>query len=332
MARHSPRGGATGTEIPLVTTVTSGGVGRLDAVSGVAARARVVEIGWTWLHPTVWGTGVNVEAKLLMLTHAFEVWGCRRVELKTDALNERSRASDGGVRRAVRRCVREAHARARGREPRQRLVLGRGRRVARGPRGFARATCARQDSSVLPMPGIRAELEPDRDDRKRQGRRCARARGSRSQCPPRGARVRVLSAAPPSSSLVCVPDRSIAEVARGISTGPWIAHTSGATPLAALAPHERRFGLHPLQTFTLRRGAEQLDGAWAAVTSESPEARSVAPARGDARPARVRSRRRPTRRVTTPAPRWPRTTSSRCAVLPAACSRLRGRHRRRSTR
>ena len=51
----------------------------------------MVEIGWTWLHPSVWGTGVNVEAKLLMLTHAFETWGCRRVELKTDALNERSR-------------------------------------------------------------------------------------------------------------------------------------------------------------------------------------------------------------------------------------------------
>ena len=54
---------------------------------------RSVEIGWTWLHPSVWGTGVNVEAKLLMLRHAFEVWGCRRVELKTDAQNERSRGA-----------------------------------------------------------------------------------------------------------------------------------------------------------------------------------------------------------------------------------------------
>ena len=45
-----------------------------------------VEIGWTWLHPDAC-TGVNVEAKLLMLRHAFEVWGCRRVELKTDARN-----------------------------------------------------------------------------------------------------------------------------------------------------------------------------------------------------------------------------------------------------
>ncbi len=52
---------------------------------------RSVEIGWTWLASSAWSTGANVEAKLLQLTHAFETWGCRRVELKTDALNERSR-------------------------------------------------------------------------------------------------------------------------------------------------------------------------------------------------------------------------------------------------
>jgi N-acetyltransferase len=52
-----------------------------------------VEIGWTWLATGVWGTGANVEAKLLMFAHAFETWGCRRVELKTDALNERARRS-----------------------------------------------------------------------------------------------------------------------------------------------------------------------------------------------------------------------------------------------
>ena len=75
--------------------------------------------------------------------------------------------------------------------------------------------------------------------------------------------------------LLCVPDRAIAEVAAGIEPGPWVAHTSGGTPLAALAPHDRRFSLHPLQTFTHDRGPEQLDGAWAAVTSESAEARSV---------------------------------------------------------
>src|SRR6266508_702655 len=73
--------------------------------------------------------------------------------------------------------------------------------------------------------------------------------------------------------LLCVPDRAIAEVAAAIEPGPWVAHVSGATPLAALDPHERRFSLHPLQTFTLDRGPEQLDGAWAAVTAETGEAR-----------------------------------------------------------
>jgi RimJ/RimL family protein N-acetyltransferase len=54
---------------------------------------RVVEIGWTWFNPSVWRSGVNVETKLLMLGHAFETLGCVRVELKTDARNERSRAA-----------------------------------------------------------------------------------------------------------------------------------------------------------------------------------------------------------------------------------------------
>ena len=54
---------------------------------------RVVEIGWTWLNPSAWRSGINVEAKLLMFEHAFERLGCVRVELKTDARNERSRAA-----------------------------------------------------------------------------------------------------------------------------------------------------------------------------------------------------------------------------------------------
>jgi predicted short-subunit dehydrogenase-like oxidoreductase (DUF2520 family) len=72
--------------------------------------------------------------------------------------------------------------------------------------------------------------------------------------------------------LICVPDAAIAEVARSIALGPWVAHTSGATPLDALDPHELRFGIHPLQTFTKRRGAEQLDGAHAAISGETDEA------------------------------------------------------------
>ena len=54
---------------------------------------RSLEIGWTWLARPAWSTGANVEAKLLQLTHAFETWSCRRVELKTDALNARSRGA-----------------------------------------------------------------------------------------------------------------------------------------------------------------------------------------------------------------------------------------------
>jgi predicted short-subunit dehydrogenase-like oxidoreductase (DUF2520 family) len=75
--------------------------------------------------------------------------------------------------------------------------------------------------------------------------------------------------------LLCVPDRAISEVAASIAVGPWVAHTSGATPLAALDPHEKRFGLHPLQSFTRARGPEQLDGAFAAVTAEADDAREV---------------------------------------------------------
>jgi RimJ/RimL family protein N-acetyltransferase len=53
----------------------------------------VLEIGWTWLAPSTWRTGANVEAKLLLLEHAFERLGARRVEFKTDAQNQRSRAA-----------------------------------------------------------------------------------------------------------------------------------------------------------------------------------------------------------------------------------------------
>ncbi len=60
---------------------------------GVRRHDRVVEVGWTWFNPSVWRTGVNVETKLLMFTRAFETLGCVRVELKTDARNERSRGA-----------------------------------------------------------------------------------------------------------------------------------------------------------------------------------------------------------------------------------------------
>jgi N-acetyltransferase len=81
-----------GLELPLVTTSDEQVVGSTRYLA-LRPEHGSVEIGWTWLHPSVWGTGVNVEAKLLMLEHAFATWGCRRVELKTDARNERSRGA-----------------------------------------------------------------------------------------------------------------------------------------------------------------------------------------------------------------------------------------------
>ena len=85
---------AAGIELPLVTVRREDG-SVLGSTRYLALRPehRSLEIGWTWLTPDAWGTGVNVEAKLLMLEHAFERLGCLRVELKTDARNERSRGA-----------------------------------------------------------------------------------------------------------------------------------------------------------------------------------------------------------------------------------------------
>ena len=58
---------------------------------------RKAEIGWTWVTPDRQRSYVNTEAKLLMLTHAFEVWKCIRVEFKTDVLNDKSRIALGRI-------------------------------------------------------------------------------------------------------------------------------------------------------------------------------------------------------------------------------------------
>jgi N-acetyltransferase len=81
-----------GRELPLVTLCHEEVVGSTRFLA-LRPEHGSVEIGWTWLHPSAWGTGANIEAKLLQLRHAFDVWDCRRVELKTDALNERSRGA-----------------------------------------------------------------------------------------------------------------------------------------------------------------------------------------------------------------------------------------------
>jgi N-acetyltransferase len=88
------RAQAQGTALPFVTTVAATGevVGSTRLAEADAAHRRV-EIGWTWLARAWQRTALNTEAKYLMLRHAFETLGCMRVELKTDVLNERSRAA-----------------------------------------------------------------------------------------------------------------------------------------------------------------------------------------------------------------------------------------------
>ena len=119
--------------------------------------------------------------------------------------------------------------------------------------------------------------------------------------------------------LLCVPDRAIAEVAAEIEPGPWVAHVSGGTPLGALDPHATRFSLHPLQTFTLDRGPEQLDGAWGAVTGETDDAVETATALAETLGLRPFVLADEVVRSTTPARRSPPTTSSRSAVRRASC-------------
>jgi len=83
-----------GTALPFATVERASGrvVGSTRFGSYVPEHQRV-EIGWTWIAPPWQRTAVNTEAKLLMLTHAFETIGCRRVELKTSSRNERSQAA-----------------------------------------------------------------------------------------------------------------------------------------------------------------------------------------------------------------------------------------------
>ena len=83
---------AKGAALPFTTRLRADGelVGATRFGSFEPAHRRV-EIGWTWVTPSMQRSAVNTEAKLLMLRHAFETLGLERVELKTDALNERSR-------------------------------------------------------------------------------------------------------------------------------------------------------------------------------------------------------------------------------------------------
>jgi RimJ/RimL family protein N-acetyltransferase len=89
---------AAGTEFPFATIEVATGrpIGG-SRFMNIVLEHRRVEIGWTWVAPLWQRTGANREAKLLMLGHAFDALGCRRVEFKTDSLNEPSRTALLGI-------------------------------------------------------------------------------------------------------------------------------------------------------------------------------------------------------------------------------------------
>jgi RimJ/RimL family protein N-acetyltransferase len=87
-----------GTEFPFATVdVASGQPIGSSRYMNIVLEHRRLEIGWTWVAPPWQRTGANREAKLLMLEHAFERLGCRRVEFKTDSNNGKSRDALIGI-------------------------------------------------------------------------------------------------------------------------------------------------------------------------------------------------------------------------------------------
>jgi RimJ/RimL family protein N-acetyltransferase len=97
-AETAIRNREAGTEFPFAThDVATGRPIGSSRYMNIALEHRRLEIGWTWLAPAWQRTGANREAKLLMLRHAFDVLGCRRVEFKTDSNNEPSRTALLGI-------------------------------------------------------------------------------------------------------------------------------------------------------------------------------------------------------------------------------------------
>ena len=180
------------------------------------------------------------------------------------------------------------------------------RRWARPSRGFTASTCSCATARTETAPGTASPtttgrrcartsrrgsqpadpLLPSRcpvsgdgtgatDDRANQSHGRGRPRRFRGERAARRARHASWTATSRSSSSSASPIARSPRSPRDRRPGPWVAHVSGATPLAALDPHERRFGMHPLQSFSKSRGPEQLDGAWAAVTAETEEAQAL---------------------------------------------------------
>ncbi len=101
-----------GKSLPFIQVdVASGDVAGSTRYGNIDVPNDKLEVGWTWLAPHCQRSGINTEAKLLLLTHAFEQLGCLRVEFKADATNEKSRTAmerigaqyEGTLRRHMRR-------------------------------------------------------------------------------------------------------------------------------------------------------------------------------------------------------------------------------------
>jgi RimJ/RimL family protein N-acetyltransferase len=94
-----------GTELPFaIIDRASNRVIGSTRFGNISRHDRGLEIGWTWLTPSVWKTAVNTECKWLLLRHCFEELGCIRVQLKTDSRNlnsQRAIERIGGVREGV---------------------------------------------------------------------------------------------------------------------------------------------------------------------------------------------------------------------------------------
>ena len=115
---------AAGSRVPFaVRGLADGELIGSTSYLDVALRHRRVEIGSTWYRPELWGTAVNPECKLLLLTHAFDVLGVNRVALVTDRTNERSRAAIARLG-AVQEGILRAHMVVQGGRVRDSVVFG----------------------------------------------------------------------------------------------------------------------------------------------------------------------------------------------------------------
>lgn len=105
MIAHLLAGQAKGSDLPFATVyVPSGRAIGMTRFMDIQPQNDAVEIGGTWITPAYQRTPVNTEAKFLMLRHAFEVWGCARVQIKTDLRNIQSQQAIerlGAVREGV---------------------------------------------------------------------------------------------------------------------------------------------------------------------------------------------------------------------------------------